>query len=180
MIVKILAALAVLIVAVIGGLLVAVSMQPEEFRVDRSITIDAKPPAVFPYVNEQKKSLEWSPWLEMDPNIKQTFAGPEAGAGAGYSWDGNSEVGAGRSTITESRTDELVRLKLEFFRPFEGTSTVDFTLKPEGDKTVVTWSMYGPNNFIGKAMGLFVDCDKMCGDQFNKGLAKLKAVVEKK
>ena len=61
-----------------------------------------------------------------------------------------------------------------------GTSTAEFNLKPEGSGTVVTWSMYGPNQFIGKVMGLFMDCEKMCGDEFNKGLAKLKNVVEKK
>ena len=55
----------------------------------------------------------------------------------------------------------------------EGTSTVDFTFKPAGDKTVVTWAMYGKNNFIGKAVSVFMDCDKMCGPPFEQGLADL-------
>ena len=52
----------------------------------------------------------------------------------------------------------------------EGAATVDFTFKPSGDKTVVTWAMYGKNNFVGKMMSVFIDCDKMGGPQFEKGL----------
>ena len=59
----------------------------------------------------------------------------------------------------------------------EGTATVDFTFRPEGGKTVVTWAMYGKNNFMGKVMSLFMDCDKMCGPQFEKGLASLGEVA---
>ena len=58
-----------------------------------------------------------------------------------------------------------------------GTSTVDFTFKPEGGKTVVTWAMYGENGFMGKAVSLFIDMDKMCGTQFEQGLADLAKVV---
>jgi hypothetical protein len=66
---------------------------------------------------------------------------------------------------------------MDWKKPMEGTSTVDFTFKPDGDKTVVTWSMYGPQPFIGKLMSLFIDCDKMCGDQFEKGLKNLEGIV---
>jgi hypothetical protein len=59
----------------------------------------------------------------------------------------------------------------------EGTATVDFTFKPEDGKTVVTWAMYGKNNFTGKVMSLFMDCDKICGPRFEKGLADLGAVA---
>lgn len=54
---------------------------------------------------------------------------------------------------------------------------MDFTFKPSGDKTVVTWAMYGKNNFMGKMMSLFFDCDKICGPQFERGLADLGEVA---
>ena len=60
----------------------------------------------------------------------------------------------------------------------EGTSTVDFTFKPEGDRTLVTWHIYGSNNYLSKIMCLFMDMDKMIGGQFEVGLANLKALVE--
>lgn len=174
MLMKILIVVAVVIVAFIG----VVAMRPDEFRVARSITIAAPASAVFPYLNDHKKCGEWSPWLKLDPGLKQEFSGPESGVGAALSWDGNKEVGAGSSTIVESRPDGFVKLRLDFLRPFKGTSTAEFALEPEGAGTMVTWSMYGKANFISKAMGLFMDCEKMCGDQFNKGLGDLKRLVE--
>jgi Polyketide cyclase / dehydrase and lipid transport len=110
--------------------------------------------------------------------MKQTYDGPTSGTGASSSWVGNNKVGEGRMTITESRPNDLVRFKLEFVKPFTATSTAEFTFKPEGSQTVVTWSMSGQNNFIGKAVSLFMDCDKMVGGNFEQGLAGMKSVVE--
>ena len=81
-------------------------------------------------------------------------------------------------TITESRPNELVRIKLEFIKPFAATNTAEFTLKPERDRTAVTWSMYGHNNFIGKAVCLVMNMDKTLGGEFDKGLAAMKPVAE--
>jgi hypothetical protein len=91
---------------------------------------------------------------------------------------GNSEVGEGKMTITDSRTNESVKLKLEFFKPMAGVSDAEFTFKPQGNQTEVTWSMSGHNNFVGKAFCLFMNMDKMIGGNFEKGLADLKAIVE--
>lgn len=81
-------------------------------------------------------------------------------------------------TITDSQPNNLIRINLEFLRPFKATNTTDFTFKPEGNQTVVTWSMFGKNNFMSKAFGLFVNCDKMIGRDFEKGLAQMKSVAE--
>ena len=166
-------------VAVIVILCVVVAVQPNTFRVERSATIAASPSALFEQVNDLHKFEQWNPWQKVDPNIKNTYSGPPSGVGAACSWSGNSDVGEGTSTIIETKPGELVRMKMEFRKPMEGLSTTDFTFKPVGDKTLVTWSMYGPQPFIGKAMSLVIDCDKMCGDQFEKGLANLAALVEK-
>jgi hypothetical protein len=133
--------------------------------------------ALFAHVNDHHKFAVWNPWMKLDPTVKNTYSGPDAGVGAICSWEGNSNVGAGTATIVESKPGELVRLRMEWRKPMEGISTVDFTFKPEGDKTLVTWEMYGPNSYMGKLMSLFIDCDKMCGDQFEKGLANLGEVA---
>lgn len=109
---------------------------------------------------------------------KATFEGPSAGIGAIFRWAGNQEVGEGSMTITDSRPSDLIRIKLEFLRPFEATNTAQVTFKPAGNQTTVTWSMEGENNFIGKAVCLFMNMDKMVGGQFEKGLAQMKSVVE--
>ena len=82
-------------------------------------------------------------------------------------------------TITESQPGELVRFRLDFRKPMQATNTAEFTFRPEGGQTAVTWSMAGKNSFMGKIFGLFMDCEKMCGSQFEKGLASLKSVAEK-
>lgn len=169
---------------VLGGLagiivlfLLVVATRPADFRVERSATLAASPTALFEHVNNHRKFNVWNPFLKLDPDVKNTYSGPESGVGAVCSWDGNGNVGAGSSTIVESRPNELVRCRMDWKRPLEGTATVDFTFKPEGDKTVVTWAMYGKNGFVGKAMSVFMDCDKMCGPQFEQGLLALGSVA---
>src|SRR5207247_10832894 len=98
--------------------------------------------------------------------------------GATFWWSGDDQVGAGRQGIVESRPDDLIRIKLDFEKPCKATNTAEFTFKPEGDQTLVTWSMFGKNGFMGKAVSLFMDCDKMVGSEFEKGLASMKAIVE--
>lgn len=172
---KILLSLAVVILVFV----VVVATRPTDFRVVRSATVPAAPDAVFPHINDLKKWQEWSPWAKMDPNCKVAFEGPVAGPGAKFSWDGNNDVGVGSMTITESKSPEQVRIKLAFLKPMEGVSDVVFTLKPEGTGTQVTWAMDSKNGFMAKAFGLFVDCEKMVGDQFEQGFKNLKEVIAK-
>lgn len=171
---KILIALVLVIVA----LVIVIAMRPADFRVARSAAIAAPPAVVFNHVNDLHKWEHWSPWAKLDPNVKNTFEGPAAGVGAVFAWSGNSEVGEGRMTIIESRPNELVRYRLDFVKPMESTSTSEFAFKPEGDQTIVTWAMSGTNNFVGKAFSMVVDCDKMIGGYFEKGLATLKSIAE--
>jgi carbon monoxide dehydrogenase subunit G len=171
---KIFVALLVLIIA----FLAVVAMQPSDFRVSRSASIAAPAATVFSHVNDLHKWQAWSPWAKLDPNAKISYAGPEAGVGASFAWAGNHEVGEGSMTITESRASEQITFRLDFLKPFAGTNTAVFTFQPEGNQTAVTWTMTGKNNFVGKAVGLFINCDKMVGDSFEKGLAQLKAIAE--
>jgi Polyketide cyclase / dehydrase and lipid transport len=171
---KILIAVAIIVVVFV----VIVALQPSEFKVVRSATISAPAPALFAQVNDFHKWEAWNPWGKLDPTMKQAYEGAPAGTGAIYTWSGNNEVGEGRMTITESRPSDLIRIKLEFFKPFAATNTAEFTFKPEGNQTAVTWSMTGNNNFMAKAVHLFMNMDKMVGGQFDKGLAQMGSVVE--
>ena len=94
-----------------------------------------------------------------------------------YAWSGNKQAGEGRATIVESRANALIRIRLDFVRPFAGTNVAAFAFVPQGGSTVVTWSMTGKANFMFKAIGLFMNCEEMCGRQFAEGLAKLGSVA---
>ncbi len=166
------------VAVIVVVLIVIVSMRPDEFRIVRSASISAPPAVVFAQVNDLHKWQEWSPWAKLDLTVKNTFEGPSAGTGAIFSWAGNNKVGEGRMTITESHPDDLVRFKLEFLKPFKANNTAEFTFRPEGNQTVVTWRMSGQNNFMCKVVGLFMNCDKMVGGDFEKGLASLRSVSE--
>jgi uncharacterized protein YndB with AHSA1/START domain len=174
MLVKVLVALAV----IVAGALVVVATRPAEFRVTRTGTIAAPPATVFAQVNDFHKWEAWNPWGKLDPAMKESYEGAPAGVGAVYTWTGNSQVGEGRMTITESRPNELIRIKMEFLKPFAATSTAEFTFRPEGNQTAVTWTMEGTNNFMAKAMHLVMNMDRMIGGQFEKGLAAMKSVAE--
>lgn len=166
------------VAALIVIFLVIVALQPSQYRVTRTATIPAASSAVFDQVNDFHKWNAWSPWAKLDPAMKTTFEGPQSGTGAAYSWVGDSKVGEGKMSITESRTNELVRLKLEFLKPFPSVATTEFAFKPEGNQTSVTWSMSGEKNFMSKAVCLFMNMDKMLGGDFEKGLANLKSVMQ--
>src|SRR6478752_7356867 len=142
--------------ALIAVLLIVIATRPADYRVERSATLAASPDALFEHVNDHHKFTVWNPFMKLDPNVKNTYSGPDSGVGAMCSWDGNNKIGAGSATITESKPGELVRQRMDWKRPMEGTSTVEFTFKPQGEKTVVTWAMYGKNNFMGKLVSLFI------------------------
>ncbi len=163
--------------AIVAVLVVVVFMQPDVMNVARSAVIPAEPDVVFPHVNDLHKWQAWSPWAKLDPNAKNAFEGPAGGVGAKFAWSGNMEVGEGSMTITESKPNERIRFELVFVKPMAGDCDTLFTFKPEGLGTHVTWTMKATNNFMGKAMSLVMDCEKMCGDQFEQGFANLKAVV---
>jgi hypothetical protein len=159
---------------------VVVWLQPDDYRLTRSTVIAAPAARVFPQVNDLRQWDDWSPWAKLDPNAKVTFEGPGAGPGATFRWDGNDKIGAGTMTITDSKPNERVATRTDFVKPFTGTSNAEFIFSQVGDRTSVIWTMTGRNNFIGKAMCLIFDMERTIGPEFEKGLAQLKQVAERK
>ncbi|MFA7345508.1 MAG: SRPBCC family protein [Terrimicrobiaceae bacterium] len=168
---------AVLIVLVVGVIAAALLKSPN-FRVERSLVIAAPAEKLFPWFDNPRKFNEWNPWMKMDPEAKTAYSGPESGVGAVASWEGK-KVGKGSATITESKPNERILEHMEWLEPMQGASTVEFTFQPEREgKTNVTWAMYGSNQgMLCKIMSLVMNCDSMCGPQFEKGLADVAKLV---
>jgi len=171
---KILLGAAVVLVALCG----IIAMQPSTYSVQRTATFKAAPDITFALVNDFHRWGEWSPWDKLDPNQKTTFEGAATGVGAKYGWSGNDQVGEGRMTIEESKVNELVRIKLEFIRPWASTSPTTFTFAPAPEGVSVTWKMDGTNDFMGKAFSLFMNMDAMLGKDFDSGLAAMGKIAE--
>ena len=172
----------------IAGLLVAVllvtlavlaSFQPDVFRVQRSTTIAAPADKAYALVEDFRRWTAWSPFETMDPTMRRTFGATAAGKGATYAWDSDGKAGAGRMTMVEATPPSKVGIALDFERPMRNHADVAFTFVPQGERTVVTWSMESRNDFVGKVMHVFFDAEKLVGDDFARGLAALKAAAEK-
>jgi hypothetical protein len=166
------------IVVVIVLLALFVATRPGTFHVERSVTIAAPAEAAFDRVNDLRAWSAWSAYEKKDPQMKRTFGEKTAGPGATYAWAGDKNVGSGRMTIERSERPSVVDIKLEFFKPFEGTNAATFTFTPAPGGTRVTWAMDGRKNFVTKGVCLFMDMDKMIGTDFAAGLAALKAQAE--
>jgi len=171
--------IAVVIVVALVAVLAYAATKPDTFRLSRSTSIKAPPEKIFPFLNDLRSFATWSPYEKKDPAMKRTFGGASSGKGATYDWDGDKNVGQGRLTIAESSPPSKVTMNLDFLRPWEAHNVVEFTLEPKGDTTNVTWAMQGPAPYMAKVMHVFMNMDRMVGDDFEAGLANLKTLAEK-
>jgi hypothetical protein len=157
---------------------VAENVDAGSYRVERSAEISAAADAVFPHLVDFHRWTAWSPWEDLDPNLSRTYSGPESGVGAVYEWSGNRKAGKGRMEITEASAPSALAVQLQFLKPFKSSSVASFALEPVSDGTRVTWSMVGRKTLMTKVMGVFTSMDKLIGPDFERGLARLKALVE--
>jgi len=171
---KVLAALLVIVLVLVAF----ISSRPAKFHIERSTSIAAAPEAVYGRIVNFHQWAEWSPWEKLDPTMKKSFSGAESGTGAVYDWSGAGKVGQGRMTVTEAQPPSKVIIRLEFIKPFTATCVTTFDVVPEGSGSNVVWTMDGDNDFMSKAMGLFMNMDKSVGGDFERGLGQLKTVAE--
>jgi uncharacterized protein YndB with AHSA1/START domain len=166
------------VAALIVILALVIAMRSPDFAVERSMEMNAPAATVFRYVNDPHQVEKWNPWMRLDPNVKSEISGASSGVGSVYTWEGSSQVGKGRQTIVESVPDKKVAIKLEFFKPMQATNDVVFALDENGGRTNLTWRMTGKQNFMMKGMSMFMNMDRMIGDEFTKGLTTLKTLAE--
>ncbi len=167
-----------ILAAVLAVILLIASMRPNTFRIERSAVINAPPEKIFPLVNDFHNWTQWSPWEHVDPDLKRTYSGAPSGKGATYAWHGDKRVGEGRMDITDSAAPSKVVLRLEFIKPMQAVNTTEFTFAPVASGTSVTWAMFGPAPFMHKLMSTIFSMDKLLGQQFESGLAKMKTAAE--
>jgi len=147
------------------------------FDFSRATTIDAEAALIHGFIDDFHEWPKWSPWEDVDPDLRRTYAGPDSGVGAHYAWAGNRKAGEGSMEITSS-TPEQIGIRLTFLKPWKASNQVTFTLAPTGHGTEVTWRMTGEHKgFAGMIMKTF-GMDRLVGKDFDKGLTRLKATAE--
>lgn len=167
--------LIVLIIILAITLIVAIAL-PNQYKVERTIVIDAPPSAVYPLVAELENWNVWSPWADMDPEAKHTYTGVSGQPGSSWKWDGEI-LGSGAMTHTELEPNKAVKSTLEFYSPQQMRSDEMWTFESVNGSTKVTWSDYGDLDYpVGRYFGLFID--DMMGDDFEQGLQNLKKMAE--
>jgi hypothetical protein len=168
-----------LVAVILAAILIAAAARPDTFTVQRKIVVNAPPDWVFPLLVHFQRWRDWSPWEQKDPGMKRAYGPTISGKGATYMWSGNKDVGEGAMEIIDVKSPSLVRLRLDFHKPFKTQNEVDFVLEQKGGGTEVTWTMRGPTPYVAKIAHLFIDMDRMVGKDFEQGLANLKARAEK-
>ncbi|HXI08615.1 MAG: SRPBCC family protein [Bradyrhizobium sp.] len=176
---EVIVAIAIVLAVAIAVILILAATKPDTFRIERSAVIDAPAERIFAVLSDFRQWTGWSPWEHKDPALKREYSGAERGKGAIYGWEGNKNVGSGRMEILEANAPSKLRIKLDFFKPFEGHNTAEFTMLPQGNATNVHWVMHGPATFLSKVMQVFISFDRMVGKDFETGLANLKQLTEK-
>jgi len=166
------------ILAVIVGILALVA--PKEVAVTRSATINAPRDVVFANMTHFKNWDKWSPWHEMDPNMKITYMGEDGTPGSGYHWVGSEGKDMGEGEMTNSGiSGDTMRYKLSFLKPWKSEADGMFIAEDAGNgMTKATWHFHTKPTFPGNIFALFMDMDKMLGKDFQHGLDNLKKLAE--
>jgi len=170
--------LLVVIIALVVLFLVVALFVPKEYTVTRSIEVKSNKQTVYNYMKNLANFDQWSPWAEMDPNMKIEITGNTGEVGNLYKWEGNDDVGKGSMEIIRLTADSIV-IKLMFIEPFESESITYYAFEDLGQTTKITWGMSGRNGYPWNLLATLMGMKKMIGDDFDKGLIKLAENVSK-
>ncbi len=168
--------IAIVIVVIIVAIVAYIASRPSSFRLERSIVINTPPEKPFALVNDFHEWTKWSPFENVDAELKRTYGAP-SGVGATYDWDGKKS-GVGHMEIIEAPAPQKVVIKLDFIKPFPANNMAVFTFNANGATTTATWTMTGPMRFMNKAMTTVMPMEKMLGPTFEQGLASMKQAAE--
>ncbi len=160
--------------------LIAAFLGKSSYRVERSAIIDAPQKLVYTQISIFKNWPNWSPWIEKDSTVKNTFEGPDGDPCSVMSWVGDKDLsGTGSLRLDQGNPPFEMSYVLQFKVPFEMESKGGFNLTEESDaQTKVVWYDQGDIPFLFRPMMMFMDMDKQIGPDFDRGLFKIDSVCE--
>jgi hypothetical protein len=174
---KILLGLGVLITLI----LITALFVSRDMRAERTVIINKPKEDVYAYVQNLKNQNSYSKWAQMDPAMKKTFRGTDGTVGFVSAWESDKDdVGVGEQEIKNIRPGEQIDYEIRFKKPFESVATSYMSTEAVGaGSTKVTWAFEGKMMYPLNTMRLFMNMDKMIGDDLETGLQNLKAILEK-
>lgn len=178
---KILLIIAGVIVALLVLLLITALFVKKEYAIRREIVIDKPGQQVFNYIKYVKNQDNYSVWNKIDPSMEKTYSGTDGTVGFMYAWNStNKQAGKGEQEIKAIKEGERIDMAIHFIKPFEGRSDAYMITAPiSASQSKVTWGINGKMNYPMNIMMLFMNMDKMIGNDLAGGLQNLKTVLEK-
>lgn len=168
------------IVGIIVLFLVIALFTKKDYAVERSIEINRPVSTVFDYIKYLKNQNNYSKWGSLDPGMKVEFTGTDAAPGFVSAWEGNKKVGKGEQEIKSITEGQRIDTEIRFIKPFPAISQAYMTTEPVNNNgTLVKWGFASRMNYPMNIMLVFMNMDKMVGNDFATGLSNLKNLLEK-
>jgi len=164
------------VLALVAVFLIVGLFLPSEYKVSRSIEVNAPAEEVYEQVVDLKKWRAWGVWFKRDPNMQVEYAGPERAIGMKSVWTSETQ-GNGQMEITQLKFNKEVVYDL-YFPDMDLRSEGRVVITEKEGGVVVEWSDSGDvgNNPLNRYFVLFLD--GMLGPDFEDGLSNLKTIVE--
>jgi hypothetical protein len=178
---KILLWIVILLAGVIVLLLVIGLFTKKDYTVGRDVIINRSKAVVFEYLKILKNQNKFSVWGSMDQNMRTQFTGTDGTEGFISAWDSdNKNVGKGEQEILKIVEGERIDYEIRFIKPFESTNWAYITTtEVNDDQTRVHWEFNAKMKYPMNLMLLFMNMEKMIGNDLAKGLQNLKEILEK-
>lgn len=173
---KILKYLFFLILIFFIGSAIYIAVQPNEFEVKRSRTIDVPAAVIYDNVVDFKNWEAWSPWVEKDSETKIFLGKQTKGVDGSYQWEDSHGRGSMKTLKTSPNKSITLQMQYDNQKP----SIVNWEFASiQNDKTNVTWTIKSEQiPFLFKAYGIMNGgFDNIIGPYFERGLEKLDSVV---
>ena len=168
-----------ILLGIIAIFILAASLMPKDYAVEREIIIDKPKAEVFAYLKPLKNQDNWSVWMAKDPNVKKTFKGTDETVGFTSRWDGNEEVGSGEQEIKKILEGERIDTELRFIKPFESINDAYMITEAVGpEQTRVKWGFTGAMPIPMNVFLPFMVMEDSVGKDFSDGLKNLKKILE--
>lgn len=177
---KIVTIILISVLSIIALLLIVGIFLKKQYLVTSEIIINKPKTTVFEYVSLLKNQNKYSVWATMDPNMKTEFRGTDGTAGFVSAWDSQDKnVGKGEQEILKVIAGEKIDYEIRFIKPFESTSLASMSvISINENQTKVQWAFNGKMKYPMNLMLLFMNMEKMIGSDLDRGLQKLKPLLE--
>ncbi len=169
------------IALLIAAILIIAWLTKKEYAAEREIIINKPPQQVFDHIKFLRNQDNFTKWATMDANMKKEYFGTDGTVGFISAWDSdNKKVGKGEQEIKKITEGKRLETELRFIKPFTGLANAYMTTEPYGNNaTKVKWGFDSKMKYPMNILLLFMNMDKMIGEDFATGLTNLKNVLEK-